>query len=85
MAVDAELIVLDSRDQPGARCLVCGNDVAAGDGVTVQYQGRILRFKCPGCRARFEAAPNRYVAGHASDCCEDPDSSPPASEWICDR
>ncbi|MBF6606300.1 MAG: hypothetical protein IVW53_12030 [Chloroflexi bacterium] len=74
MAVLQELIVLDSRHEAAAQCVVCGNDIAAGEGVTARYQDRTLRFKCPGCAARFEADPDR---------CPPHDGSP-ASEWRCD-
>jgi len=49
MAIASEFVVLDSHDQPAAACVVCGNDIAAGQGVTASYLGRTLRFKCPGC------------------------------------
>ena len=84
MAVRAELVLVNSRHQPAARCLVCSNDISAGEGVTAQYQGRILRFKCPGCYTRFEADPERYLAGSEETCCEGWHGHSPASEWRCD-
>jgi YHS domain. len=84
MAIAPELIVVDSRYQPAARCLVCGNEIDVGQGVTAQYQGRTLRFKCPGCYARFETDPERYLAVHEEDCCNEGHESSPASEWRCD-
>ncbi|MHB8459073.1 MAG: hypothetical protein ACYDAK_10890 [Candidatus Limnocylindrales bacterium] len=84
MAVLQELIVLDSRHEAAAQCVVCGNDIAAGEGVTARYQARTLRFKCPGCAARFEADPDRYLAGHAAACCGGQHDGSPASEWRCD-
>jgi hypothetical protein len=84
MAVESEIIVVDSRYQPEARCLVCGNDIAAGEGTTARYRGRTLRFKCPGCHARFEADPGRYLAGHEPECCNEPHDGSPPSEWRCD-
>ena len=49
------------------------------------YGERILRFKCPGCAARFEADPKRYLAGHeAGYCGHGADEASPASEWRCD-
>jgi|GEM_PF-2814695 YHS domain. len=84
MVVVQELIVVDSRYQAAAHCVVCGNDIPAGEGVTAQYQGRTLRFKCPGCYARFEADPDRYLAGHEVECCNAEHDISPASEWRCD-
>lgn len=81
----ASLTIIESRDAAAARCLVCGNDIAAGQGVTAHYGERTLRFKCPGCAARFEADPERYLAGHEADCCgHDADAASPPSEWRCD-
>ncbi len=84
MAIARELIVVDSRREPAASCVVCGNDVLAGEGVTARYQGRMLRFKCPGCCARFEADPQRYLAGRHQSCCDGQHDHSPASEWRCD-
>lgn len=81
MAITPELVVLDSSVQPAAPCVVCGNDIKVGEGVTAQYQGRTLRFKCPGCYARFEADPARYLAGPQAGCCGGEHDHSPASEW----
>jgi len=80
----AQVTIVDSRLEPAARCLVCGNEIAAGDGVTARYQERTLRFKCPGCLARFQHDPERYLAGHEKGCCMEEHGSSPASEWMCD-
>ena len=53
------IIVQDAQRQGQANCLVCGNDIPAGEGLTARYGERTLRFKCAGCLARFEAAPER--------------------------
>ncbi|MBI3746919.1 MAG: hypothetical protein HY264_10455 [Chloroflexi bacterium] len=84
MVVAGTLIVLDSREQAAAECVVCGNAVPAGEGVTARYLGRTLRFKCPGCYARFEADPDRYVAGHKAECCKGEHDHSPSSEWRTD-
>jgi hypothetical protein len=84
MAVAPELVVVDSRYEAPARCLVCGNDIAAGEGVTARYRGQTLRFKCAGCYARFELDPDRYQAGHESGCCMGERGDSPSSEWRCD-
>jgi len=79
------LTIIDSLEAPAARCLVCGNDIPAGEGVTANYGERVLRFKCPGCAARFAADPERYLAGHEAGCCgHGADVASPASEWRCD-
>jgi hypothetical protein len=81
MAIASELVVLDSQDQPAATCVVCGNDVAAGQGLSASYSGRILRFKCPGCFSRFQAEPERFLAGQTGGCCGGAHDHSPASEW----
>lgn len=81
MAIASELVVLDSQGQPGATCVVCGNDIAAGQGVTASYLGRTLRFKCPGCFSRFQADPDRFLAGQTGGCCGGAHDHSPASEW----
>jgi len=81
MTVVQGLTVVDSRYQAAAHCVVCRNDVLAGEGVTAQYQGRLLRFRCPDCFARFELDPERYLSGHETGCCEPADSGSPPSEW----
>lgn len=76
------LDVLDSTYQPAARCVVCGNDIGAGEGVTARYGDRTLRFKCPGCLARFRSDPDRFLADHQAGCCSDGDAGcSPQSEW----
>ncbi len=84
MAVASELRIVDSRYQAAARCVVCGNEIDAGEGLTARYQGRTLRFKCPGCFTRFEADPQRYLAGHEPACCAEGHGGSPPSEWRCD-
>ena len=85
MAIAPQFVVLDSRDQPATSCVVCGSDILAGEGVTARYQDRTLRFKCPGCRERLEADPQRYLAGSQQSCCGGEHNQSPASEWRCDR
>lgn len=84
MAIEPALLVLDSRDQPAASCVVCGNDILASEGVTARYRGQTLRFKCPGCYGRFQADPQRYLAGQEPSCCDGEHDHSPASEWRCD-
>lgn len=84
MSASAELVVVDSRHAPADRCVVCGNDIAAGEGITATYRDRALRFKCPGCLNRFQADPERDLADHAGGCCRS-NAAPgsPHSEWSC--
>ncbi len=84
MAIAPGLIVLDSRDEPAASCVVCGNDISAGEGVTARYGDRTLRFKCPGCYTRFATDPGHYLAGQQQSCCGGKHDHSPASEWQCD-
>lgn len=69
MTVLQELVVLDTPTGAAEACLVCGNEIPPGGGVTARYGDRILRFKCPGCVTRFKADPERYLAGNTSACC----------------
>jgi len=69
MAVARELVVLDTVDQTSTTCLVCGNEIPPGGGVTARYGDQTLRFKCPNCVTRFEADPERYLAGNVGGCC----------------
>ena len=80
----ASIVVRNSRFEPSATCLVCGNDIPAGEGLTARYGDRTLRFKCAGCLSRFEAEPERYLAGHEAACCKDEGETSPATEWRCD-
>jgi len=81
----ASLVIRNSTLEAGGRCIVCGGDIPAGEGITARYGERTLRFKCPGCLARFETDPDRFLAGHPDGCCEDHDHAhSPASEWRCD-
>lgn len=84
MTIAPGLVVVDSRGQPAAPCVVCGTPVSPGEGVTAVYRGQALRFKCPGCYARFEAEPERYLAGGQQSCCGAGHDHSPASEWRCD-
>lgn len=84
MAIEPRLVVLESGDQPAGMCTVCGNDIAAGEGVTASYKGRTLRFKCPGCFVRFEFNPERFLAGQEEPGCGGTHDHSPASEWRCD-
>ena len=81
----SSVIVRNSRLEGPAACLVCGSDIAAREGLTARYGQQTLRFKCPGCLSRFEAAPARYLSDHEAARGNDKESSSPASEWTCDR
>jgi ribosomal protein S27E len=79
--------VIDSSDQGAASCVVCGNDIAAGSGVTAQFHGRTLRFKCPGCLSRFAVDSDHYLTEGPSSCCDGEGHAVSAqsaapSEWI---
>lgn len=78
------IVRLDSASEPAAQCVVCGNAIPAGEGVTARYGERILRFKCPGCLGRFEADPERYLGGGQAGCCNGEHDHSPHSEWSCD-
>ena len=69
MNAPSSISIRKSTCEPPARCVVCGNEIAAGEGLTARYGERTLRFKCPGCLGRFEADPERYLAGDVRGCC----------------
>ncbi len=73
-------IVVDSRREPAAECLVCGQKIGPGEGVSARYQGETLRFKCLGCYDRFVADPYRYLAGQSEGCCDEVHGATPAAE-----
>lgn len=83
--IPSSIVIRNSRLESAATCLVCGDGVPAGEGLTARYGDRTLRFKCPGCLSRFVSAPERYLADHEASCCKDDDASSPASERTCDR
>jgi hypothetical protein len=84
MSATAELVVVDSRHAPADRCLVCGSEVGAAEGIAARFGERTLRFKCPGCLNRFRADPGRYLSGHPGGCCRgDAVPGSPDSEWAC--
>ena len=82
MVSQRALVVLDSADQLAAACTVCGNEVPAGEGVTASFGGQVLRFRCPGCFARFQADPDRYLSGQGGGCCGGAHDHSPVSEWL---
>lgn len=59
------------RLAPAARCVVCGDDVPAGEGFAVRYGQTMLWFKCEGCLARFNDDSARFLTDHPAECCED--------------
>jgi len=81
MNIATELVVLDSRDRAAATCIVCGNEIAEGEGVTISYGGRVIRLKCDGCFTRFQADPEPFLAGQPGGCCGGAHDHSPASEW----
>ena len=62
--VAGALIGLTMRD--AARDPVCGMTVGRGRSETSEHRGRRYFFCGPGCRAKFEADPERYTATGAS-------------------
>ena len=78
------IVILNSRLESSATCVVCGNDIPAGEGLSARYGERTLRFKCAGCLNRFESEPDRYLSGHEPGCCDEHQDGSPASEWRCD-
>ena len=84
MVPASSIMIRNSTYEQAARCLVCGNDIPAGEGLTARFGARTLRFRCDGCLSRFEADPERYLAGHQAGCCNEDGAGSPSSEWQCD-
>jgi len=61
LGVAAVLIGLTMRR--GVRDPVCGMTVDRGRAVSTEWNGTTYYFCGPGCQARFEADPERYVGG----------------------
>lgn len=81
----AELELIDSSDQAAGPCVVCGSMVPAGAGVTARFHGRVLRFRCAGCLARFAVDPDHLPPDVPASCCdlerpEETDGSMPLGE-----
>ncbi len=72
-----ELSVIDSAQEGAAACVVCGDQIAAGRGVTARYGGRTLRFCCQGCLGRFAEDPDGFLAGYTEQWCSDLRSDSP--------
>lgn len=70
-----------ARLEPASRCLVCGGEIPAGEGLAARHGGNTLRFKCEGCIAAFVEDPDRYLVEHPQRCCDEHAASP-ASEWL---
>jgi hypothetical protein len=71
-----------SADQASVeRCLVCGEEIVAGQGIPVMHAGEVFHLKCEGCVSRFVADPDRYVREREDRCCQHDVSESPASEW----
>ncbi|OGN86703.1 MAG: hypothetical protein A2X23_04965 [Chloroflexi bacterium GWC2_73_18] len=67
------------------RCLVCGEAIPPGEGVTTRYGGQLLHFRCHTCWVRFEAHPERYLEGRLQGCCDlEPERPSGGSEWTCE-
>jgi len=63
-----DFALLSRETQPEGRCAVCGTELKAGEGLTVVSNGTVMRFRCLGCLARFEADPERFLAGGTEPC-----------------
>jgi len=42
-------------------CPVCGKPAEEG-APSSEYKGQVYYFACPGCKARFDEDPERYLA-----------------------
>jgi hypothetical protein len=79
--VRKDLVQIDSTAQPAGTCASCGQPIGAGEGITVQYGGWLLRFRCSGCLASFRSEPGHYVAARDYCCSAGTCEESPASEW----
>jgi Cu+-exporting ATPase len=63
---------------------VCGMrvDPATARGGTIEHEGVRYGFCCPGCRAKFEAEPSRYLAASRTPLGPAPAPKPPAAPGL---
>lgn len=60
--IDEKLIEQQKAHYPLKECIVSGRSLEESDTVfDIIYQGRLVRFCCPGCPSRFMADPDRYM------------------------
>lgn len=85
MNATIEVIVRGGRMDPAGSCVVCGEEVPAGDGFAARWGEREFRFKCARCVYRFEADPGPYLAADSTRPgeAEVEAEGSPASEWAC--
>lgn len=83
MVASIEVIVRGGSMDAAGTCVVCGEEVPAGDGFAARWGERRFRFKCADCLARFEADPERYLADERTRSGEAEAEESPASEWAC--
>jgi ribosomal protein L24E len=79
--VREDLVLIDSTHQPAGACAACGQPIAAGEGITALYGGRLLRFRCSGCLDSFRRDPRTYAATHDYCCSTETCCESPATEW----
>lgn len=84
MVTSLSVVIRGGRLDSAGTCIVCGDAVPAGSGFAARCGDRVLRFKCADCLARFEADPQRYLAGPQRSCCDGEHEQSPPSEWRCD-
>ncbi|MEK0448369.1 MAG: hypothetical protein RL088_637 [Verrucomicrobiota bacterium] len=52
-----------AKPYPLKTCLVTGNDLnSMGDEQVITYEGRVLKFCCEPCVAKFKKNPVKYLA-----------------------
>lgn len=83
MNATIDVIVRGGRFEPAGMCVVCGDEVPAGEGFAVRWGERQFRFKCARCLDRFEANPGPYLAPDRTLSGRAEAEQSPASEWAC--
>lgn len=56
----------DSKEPWNKVCPVMGNPIDK-DSPTVEYNGKVYGFCCPGCDAKFEKSPEKYSKNLSED------------------
>lgn len=60
--IDTKLIEHQKKHYPLKECIVSGRSLEdAENPQDMIHEGRLVRFCCPGCPARFKADPDRYM------------------------
>ncbi|MEJ2534094.1 MAG: heavy metal translocating P-type ATPase [Gammaproteobacteria bacterium] len=67
----------------GQKDPVCGMSVSADSPHRLQHDGREYAFCCAGCREKFAADPDAYLAPGRDPRAQPSQDAPPGAVWVC--